>query len=140
VDFQVVIGPQGRKLRTIEFEGTLEFAGGNVTTRFTSRRVISHIVVPAACLGGLSGAACTQAFEGADCDPAAAGCDCTGVEDDGPSESSEPYEIVGNTVVTAGQDVAEYCIQGDTLRVKLVDEDVEDATTTTILWNLDRVQ
>jgi hypothetical protein len=134
-----------------EFVGSITFNDdGTYSSSITTGGTL-HLVLPASCLTQLTGGqtvACTELglFDsdedgggGGTCTgDSATGCDCTGPIEDEANTDSGTYTTDGNSVTTVDQDqdtdTSTYCVSGDTLKVKSIEDKGDGGDSNTIVW------
>ncbi len=110
----------------IEFVNySLEFQGGQATSQIDKVVVSITLTLPKSCLMGAPCSAIEQ--ENMTCTDTGAACECVGSQEEIPEQASktQPYSVSGSTI-TLGDQTAEFCVQGDELRILQVDEEDGD--------------
>jgi hypothetical protein len=116
-------------INTFDFalSGTLTIADDDTyTSNFTNTVTFSY-TLPASCLP--PGLTSCEELEDEDSDETCTGdvseaCTCSGTDVDSVSDSGT-WATSGNTLTLDGDDALEYCVDGDVLKVRDSDDDVE---------------
>jgi hypothetical protein len=134
-----------------EFVGSITFNDDGTYSSSISTGGNLHLVLPASCLTQLSGGqtvSCTELglFDsdedggGGTCTgDSTTGCDCTGPIESETNTDSGTYTTDGNSVTTVDQDqdtdTSTYCVTGDSLKVRSIEDKGDAGDSNTVIWS-----
>jgi hypothetical protein len=125
--------PQATASASVDISGSVSILADSTYTSQTSSVTSFITTIPAECLMGLM--SCDQLTNpdtGTMCSgDASDACDCTG-SDSQSDTSSGTWSASGNTL-TLDNDPAEYCVSGNTMKVRTIPQAADDIVTTIVM-------